>query len=274
MRARPGLPPSLLVVAVVSMAGMTMATGVAHANDYGKVYAQGLRHSRRAAALAGANNCKAAVPEYTKAIKLLKDPVLLFNRAECLRALGERDAALADYRRFLAELPNAPNRAQVEAYVASLAPPAARPSTPVPPPEPMAAPASVPIPTPTPPPALQAPTPGGSVERAALGEPASSPVPGSTLVAPPAPKREIITSLDDGRAEPMKVAPGVDIVHVDPAPMSMTPPDVEGSESKKSRWWLWTLAAVVLAGGGTATYFLLRGGKTDLPASDLGNYRF
>ena len=30
----------------------------------------------------------------------------------------------------------------------------------------------------------------------------------------------------------------------------------------------------VLAGGGVTTYLLLRGGKTDVPSSDLGNYRF
>ena len=249
MRARPGRLMSILVLGC--MTGLLMTLGVANASDYTKVYAEGLRHSRRAATLAGANNCKAAVPEYTKAIKLLKDPVLLFNRAECYRTLGNRDAALADYRKFLAELPNAPNRPQVEAQIAALEP----------------SPAKAAAPTPALPAVPASPTPAA----------ASEPVPGMPLVvSPPEPKREIITQLDDRRMEPTPNPPpgGLDIVHADPAPMPLAPPDVEGKESRTSRWWVWTIAAVVLVGGGVTAYLLLRGDKTDLPSSDLGNYRF
>ncbi|HVR63139.1 MAG TPA: tetratricopeptide repeat protein [Polyangia bacterium] len=270
MRARPGRSLSILVMAVVWMACAALAGGVANAGDYAKAYAEGLRHSRRAATLAGANNCKAAVPEYTKAIKLLKDPVLLFNRAECYRTLGNRAAALTDYRRFLAELPNAPNRAEVEANIAALEPPPARPAAPAAPVP--APPAVATVVAPRDSTAMPMPMPGEPVERAPLGEPA--PGPGSTLVVPPSPRREIITQLDDSRMEPTPVAPGVDVVHVNPPPAPLAPADVEGTGSKTSRWWLWTLAAVVLAGGGVTTYLLLRGGKTDAPSSDLGNYRF
>ena len=51
--------------------------------------AEGRRHARKANQLADVNKCKAAIPEYTKAIRLLKDPTLLFNRAECYRRTGE-----------------------------------------------------------------------------------------------------------------------------------------------------------------------------------------
>jgi hypothetical protein len=252
MRAPTGRPMSILVVA--SLAGLVMMLGAANAADYTRTYAEGLRHSRRAAALAGANNCKAAVSEYTKAIKLLKDPVLLFNRAECYRTLGDREAALGDYRQFLVELPKTPNRKQVEAQIAALE----APPKPAPPPAPTAAP----------------PPPKGAAHASV-----STPAPAEKPVAPaetppPVPPREIITQLDDHRRDPNPIAPGVDIIHVDPAPMPLAPADVEGPTSRTSRWWIWTIAAVVLAGGGVTTYLLLRGNKTDSPSSDLGNYRF
>jgi len=183
--------------------------------------------------------------------------VLLFNRAECYRTLGDREAALTDYRQFLTQLPNAPNRAQVEVQIAALdkdqpQKPAA-PASPVKP-LPPAAPAKPPAPT-----------------DGAVGASVTAPVP---LAASDSPPREIITQLDDHRRDLTPQAPPVDIVHVDPAPMPMAPPDVEGPNSVKSRWWIWTIAAVVLAGGGVATYLLLRGDKTDVPSSGLGNYRF
>lgn len=246
MRARRCRPLSLVVGFLV---GYVVMLGAARASDYTKVYAEGLRHSRRAAALAGANNCTAAIPEYTKAIKLLKDPVLLFNRAECYRTLGQTDAALADYRHFLTELPGAPNRARVEAHIAALE----RPEKPTPAPVAAASPAAVAAPA-LPPPRSDAPV-----------------VP----IAPATqPSREIITQLDDTRRDPQPAPPPIDVVHADPAPMPLAPADVESRHSVTSRWWMWTIAAVLLAAGGVTTYLLLRSNKTDEPSTDLGNYRF
>ena len=70
-----------------------------------KSEAEGRRHARKANQLADVNKCKAAIPEYTKAIRLLKDPTLLFNRAECYRRTGEAQKAIADYRKFLVAAP-------------------------------------------------------------------------------------------------------------------------------------------------------------------------
>src|ERR1041385_7371397 len=65
--------------------------------------AEGRKHARKANHLAEINKCKLAIPEYTKALRLLKDPTLLFNRAECYRRTGDAAKAVADYRKFLVE---------------------------------------------------------------------------------------------------------------------------------------------------------------------------
>jgi hypothetical protein len=80
----------------------------------------GRRHAAKASQLAAKNKCRVAVPEFTKAFKLLKDPTLLFNRAECYRKIGKNADALKDYEQFLADMPAAPNRGSVEARIASL----------------------------------------------------------------------------------------------------------------------------------------------------------
>jgi hypothetical protein len=248
--------------------------GAAHAGDYGKVYAEGLRHSRRAASLAGANNCKAAIPEYTKAIKMLKDPVLLFNRAECYRTVGKGDAAVTDYRQFLHDLPKAPNRAQVEAQIAALET-AAKPSAPV-----AAAPVPV-VPAETPAvakpaaPEAAAPQPGdalsprSSSQRAPIiGDAGDDPQKGAPVVVPAA----------EPPAAPSLSPENLEIVRGDAAAMPLTrsespAPAPEAHRSIVTRWWFWTIAAV-LVGGGVASYFALRSEKTDIPPSKLGNYRF
>jgi tetratricopeptide (TPR) repeat protein len=92
--------------------------------------AEGKSHLKRANALAGEGDCKAAIEEYSKAYDLLDDPVVLFNRGECYRRTGDGENAVDDYREFLERVPSAPNRADVEAKILALdAPePAARTS--------------------------------------------------------------------------------------------------------------------------------------------------
>ncbi len=82
--------------------------------------AAGRRHAAKANQLAAQNKCKSAVVEFTKAYKLLKDPALLFNRAECYRKIGKDSQAVKDYEQFLTEMPKAPNRSTIEARIASL----------------------------------------------------------------------------------------------------------------------------------------------------------
>jgi hypothetical protein len=226
--------------------------------------AEGRRHARKANQLADVNKCKAAIPEYTKAIRLLKDPTLLFNRAECYRRTGEAAKAVADYRKFLAQLPAAPNRAQVEGQIGALEkrpnpvvavaapavklPPVARAA---PPPRPVAVlPEPEPAPAPTP---LPAPV---AEER----RPAAPPEVPEREVGPP--------------SLPPAPAPAES-----PGPMAMvtsnkTSSADTGSQSGTSYWWIWVLGAVVLAGAGAGTYFALKQGGTDIPPSMLGNYKF
>lgn len=80
----------------------------------------GRRHAAKANRLSARNKCKQAIPEFSKAYRLLHDATLLFNRAECYRRLGKSPEAIQDYEGFLAGAPGAPNRAAVEARIASL----------------------------------------------------------------------------------------------------------------------------------------------------------
>lgn len=120
--------------------------------------AEGRSHLKKANALAGEGDCAAAIDEYTAAYAKLEDPVVLFNRGECYRRTGDADKAVADYRAFLDAVPHAPNRADINAKIAKLAPPpeptepAPATAPPRPPPPAVAAPAE-PAPTPTPAPA-------------------------------------------------------------------------------------------------------------------------
>jgi len=96
--------------------------------------AAGRHHAAKANRLAAKNDCAGAVMSFTRAYKLLHDPTLLFNRAECYRKLGKDKEALRDYEQFLAELPDAPNRASVEARIVVLRSAAAEESQPASPP--------------------------------------------------------------------------------------------------------------------------------------------
>ncbi|MES1165001.1 MAG: tetratricopeptide repeat protein, partial [Verrucomicrobiota bacterium] len=90
--------------------------GKARADDI----ADGRRHAQRASHLSASGKCRQAIGEYDKAIAVLHDPTLLFNRGECHRKLGSVDAALEDYKQFLTDLPSAPNRVEVRARIAEL----------------------------------------------------------------------------------------------------------------------------------------------------------
>jgi hypothetical protein len=106
---------SSLVVATLVIAGLGSSTALAADSDV-----SGRRHAAKANQLAAKNKCKSALVEFTKAYKSLKDPTILFNRAECQRKLGNNVDALKDYEQFLADMPTAPNRASVEARMATL----------------------------------------------------------------------------------------------------------------------------------------------------------
>jgi hypothetical protein len=229
-------------------AGIVLACLLAGGTAVAREHTSDARHHlKRANELAEEGKCAAAVREYTAAYQKLHDPIVLFNRAECYRRLGESAKAADDYRGFLAGFPAAPNRAEIEARIAALdkaaaAPP--RPSSPVArapaQPPPAAAPRPEPSPTPAAPPRAPAPNE------------AAGPMP---FLPPP----------------PSASGGGTTLVE---APRS-TPGETPTSETKTgSRWWLWTTLAIVAVGGGVAGYLFLRPKDQALPPTTLGNYRF
>jgi hypothetical protein len=118
--ASAGGPASACVRAALALgtcAVLGAAAGPAQARD---PVAEGRSHLRKANALAGNDHCEAAIKEYSLAFERLHDPVVLFNRAECYRRIGEDASAAADYRAFLEAVPRAPNRAAIEAKIAAL----------------------------------------------------------------------------------------------------------------------------------------------------------
>jgi tetratricopeptide (TPR) repeat protein len=137
--------------------------GHGHAASSGPA-AEGRAHLKRANALAGDGDCEAAIEEYTKAYELLEDPVVLFNRGECYRRTGDSENAADDYHAFLDKVPNAPNRADIEAKIVALEAPETpkrvkAPEETGPPPLQTAPPAPKTAEQPPPPPPARAPAP-------------------------------------------------------------------------------------------------------------------
>ena len=267
---------AILMVCLLACAGAFPA----HAAGPNKNEAEGRRHARKANQLADVNKCKAAIPEYTKALRLLKDPTLLFNRAECFRRTGDSAKAVADYRKFLVQLPGAPNRGQVESQIAALnkksapaaaAKPSAKPSIVASAKPPSAASAKPSI----------VPSAKPSSTRAAMPNPApssaspasSAPVVEDGPVAPAVPERELASPSSTGSL------PSAPSLADTPGPMALVDRrDASGasadSQSGSSHWWISVLGAVVLVGAGAGTYFALKQGGTDIPPSALGNFKF
>jgi tetratricopeptide (TPR) repeat protein len=237
------------LMAAVWLMAVAGAASAASAKDV----AEGRRHLRKANELASQAKCDAAVREYTFAYQKLHDPVVLFNRAECYRRLGQNGAAALDYRSFLDAFPRAPNRAEVEARLAALeglqppvvAPPPVRM---LPPPPHVTA-----QPPPAPPPVRAAVPPPGP-------PPAVRPVP-PPVPAPPPPALEA-----EQPATPPDDAPVIS-VEARSAPAAAEP-------AGAGRLWLWAAIGAAVAGGAVGAYFVLRSPGATPPSTELGNYKF
>lgn len=241
------------VGAVAVTATLLLATAAAARAESpsAQAIAEGRYHLRRANGLAGDNRCQAAIREYTLAYKKLSDPVVLFNRAECYRRIGEDEKAVADYRAFLEAVPAAPNRAQIEARIMALE---SKPS-PVAGPAPARANGQGPARSTTPPPLRPTATgsPYLSAERPPLID--DAPPPASTAAAPTV----------------VLVQKTPAVVLVQEAPAASAPSEGEGHHGKT---WIWLAVGAAVAGGAVGAYFALRTPATVPPSTDLGNYKF
>ena len=232
------------LMAAVWLMAFASAASAASAKDV----AEGRRHLHKANELASQAKCDAAVREYTFAYQKLHDPVVLFNRAECYRRLGQNGPAALDYRAFLDAFPRAPNRAEVEARLAAmegLPPPVAPPPVRMLPP---------PAPRVTPPPPIEPP---------AAVTPLPPPVTTPARAAPP-PAADVM----EGPAAPP--APEAPVIGVEGHPAA--PPVAESAGP--GRIWLWAAIGAAVAGGALGAYLVLRSPGASPPATELGNYKF
>lgn len=250
-RRAPRLAARVLVCLAIAAPAL-----VARADDA----SEARRHAQRATSLAASGKCRQAVIEFDKALAILRDPALLFNRAECHRKLGDAGAAVDDYKQFLSDLPRAPNRVEVEKRIADLQSESAATAA-------AAAPAMSDIGDEGP---ARATTARSQGERPVVR---AEPSPPSRTREPAAPREVIRTSpspgaggeSDNGNAE----HPGAAI-----ATASDTPSGSSLHAGIAGRPWFWIAVAVVTLGAGVGTFFLLDRDRTNVPSSALGNYKF
>jgi hypothetical protein len=117
-RATPGWSRRLTAaVACLALLVAPWAIRPARADD---TIARARARYSRGEQLFDAGNYRGAITEFSAAEKLAPSPINGFNIALCHERLGEVDQALAGYRAYLRALPDASNRAAVEARIQAL----------------------------------------------------------------------------------------------------------------------------------------------------------
>jgi tetratricopeptide (TPR) repeat protein len=106
-------PRCLLALLVVALAARSAA-----ADDAATRNAK--RHFERGQKLYTLTKFREALDEYQQAFDARPIPDFLFNIGQCYRNLGDYDAAIFSYKKYLAAAPDAPNRAQVEQLIVDL----------------------------------------------------------------------------------------------------------------------------------------------------------
>lgn len=253
------------VVATAAFALVALAATGAEAVDK---KALGRKASIKANYFANHGNCKEAIPLFGKAYRLLKDPAILFNRGECYRKSGKNAEAIADYKQFLTDFPAAPNRAQLETRIAELE--GSKPADGGVPGAPGAA-AAATAPTDAAMPVGPRPAPAASPGIAAATPSAREPLLEPGAAGGPATPGGTVADLDDKELA-FKPLPG------GPPPTvtaeATPPPAPPESGSVFGTWWFWTVVGVAFAGGVAGGYYAVNSGKTTVPNSPLGNYKF
>jgi hypothetical protein len=165
-----------------------------------------------------------ALADYQAAYEAKPLPGFLFNIAQCYRNMGDYERARFFFRRYLSLDPRTPNRRRVEALIDEMTRKLAE--------KPPAAPsAAEPPKTVEPPKAADAPGTGEAPPTDQAPKVADAPVT-SPLAAPPPPAAT--ATFIDAPAAPQPDRP------------------------VWRRWWLWTAAGVVVAGGAVAAFVLTR----------------
>jgi tetratricopeptide (TPR) repeat protein len=107
---------NLRLGAVALVALLVCATRPALADDRAaaqQAYAEGKR-------LYDVGDYSAALAAFKRAYLSFEEPTFLFNMAQCQRQLGHAREAIQNYRSFLRNQPNAPNREEVERLISKL----------------------------------------------------------------------------------------------------------------------------------------------------------
>jgi tetratricopeptide (TPR) repeat protein len=103
-----------LLVLIVTI----LAARVAHAEDPATRSAK--RHFDRGQKLFNLGKFDEALDEYQQAYEAKSIPAILFNIGQCYRNLGDYEAAIFSFKKFLKLEPDADNREQVEEYITEL----------------------------------------------------------------------------------------------------------------------------------------------------------
>ena len=225
---------AVALLAAAALLAAPVAVRPALADDAG--VAQARQHFQRGKQLFDAGDYRAAIAEFAAADRAAPSPMLEFNIALCHERLGERAEAVRRYRLYLERVPNATNRASVEAKIRTLEAEIAAEARPAPGP----APGPVgPGPMPEQPPAEAAPEP---------------PAPGPAEAAPaPTGDEELdrVAAIDIGRVRAERQgaigapAPGAPPAQGEGA--GAPPPAEPAARASKplyKQWWFWVVAGV------------------------------
>jgi tetratricopeptide (TPR) repeat protein len=107
-------PVRLLFILLVTV----LAARVAHAEDPATKSAK--RHFDRGQKLFNLGKFDEALDEYQQAYEAKEIPAILFNIGQCYRNLGDYEAAIFSFKKYLKLEPDADNRDQVEDYITEL----------------------------------------------------------------------------------------------------------------------------------------------------------
>jgi tetratricopeptide (TPR) repeat protein len=111
-------PLPLLLALLLAVVSHVAVVGTARADDPAMRAAK--RHYERGQKLFGLQKFDEALDEFQKAFDAKPIPDFLFNIGQCQRNLGDYDAAIFSFKRYLKLDPDASNREKVEELIAQL----------------------------------------------------------------------------------------------------------------------------------------------------------